>query len=177
MFEMTNYKSGPYSVGCFWAAKAVMHYRDRRRQSWYEDSVEPDGDFEAVTEALAGRSQLIRAMQQQHERPSAVRMISEVSRGPERQLRSGVWVLVQQDGVSIVACIAAMLEARLAVDEVERLVVRLWCTHCAMLRRSESEELWSEAADLDSTALLRLESVHITVVTRVPKGSHNVYVY
>ena len=58
---MTNYKSGPYSVGCLRAAKDVMHYRDRRRQSWYEDSVEPDGDFEAVTEALAGRSQLIRS--------------------------------------------------------------------------------------------------------------------
>ena len=72
MFEMTNYKSGPYSVGCFWAAKAVMHYRDQRRQSWYEDSVEPDGDFEAVTETLAERPQLLRAMLQQHERPSAV---------------------------------------------------------------------------------------------------------
>ena len=116
-------------------------------------------------------------MLQQDERPSAVCMLSEVSRGPDRRLRHGVWVLVQQDGVSIVACIAAMLQARMVVDEVQRLVVRLWCINCAELQRSESGEVWSEAADADSATLLRLECVHVTVVSCLRKGSHNVYTF
>jgi hypothetical protein len=46
LFDMTNYKSAPVSVCKTWAMKAVLHYRDPSRASWYEDDVEPTTDFE-----------------------------------------------------------------------------------------------------------------------------------
>ena len=56
MFAMTNYKSAPVSVCKTWAMKAVQHYRDPSRASWYEDDVEPTTDFETdfKSDVLAG---------------------------------------------------------------------------------------------------------------------------
>ena len=152
MLEMSNYKSGPYSVACFWAAKAVMHYRDRRRTSWYEDGIETEEEFDLAVGERTKDSQLLRAMQDDQESPSAIRMISAVSRGPER-LQIGSWILVRQGDVAIVACVAGMLQAQLMIDGAQRLVVRLWCTHCAQVAFSASSELWSDRAPAESASM------------------------
>ena len=154
-----------------------MHYRDRRRTSWYEDSVESVEDFDLAVGERAKNSRLVRAMRDEHESPSAIRMISAVSRGPDR-LRIGSWILVQQDSAAIVACITGMLQAQLLIDGAQRLVVRIWCTHCAQATfNTDSSELWSEKAPSSSEMMIRFENVHVTVVTCIGKANHNVYVY
>ena len=35
MFEISNWKTAPYTVCKHWATKSVMHYRDPARASWY----------------------------------------------------------------------------------------------------------------------------------------------
>ena len=40
MFEISNWKTAPYTVCKHWATKSVMHYRDPARESWYAAGVQ-----------------------------------------------------------------------------------------------------------------------------------------
>ena len=163
MFEMTNYKSAAYNVGTFWAAKAVLHYRDPRRRSWHEDSVEPDGAFDTDVQQIANHSSLVQLVIREGELPIGVRMLSSVSRGPDT-VSVGDWVLVQKDATNMVGLVKDMLQALLERDEQVVRVVRMLLSCVAEAGVGSYTELWSVAAPATSASVVRLEYVHLTVV-------------
>lgn len=161
---MTNYKSAAYTVGTFWAAKAVMHYRDPRRRSWFEDSVSPDdAPFHTDVPAFSTHSPLVQLMIREQELPSAVRMIQSVTRGPDT-VRSGDWVLVQQDHTNMVGQVKSMLQALIDQDGQVARVVRLLVAHAAQPSAGSYNVMWSAIAPEYSACLVSLECVHVTVV-------------
>ena len=175
MFEMTNYKSAAYTVGTFWATKAVMHYRDPRRRSWYEDSVQPDDlPFNTNVSQLAEQSRLLRLVIEGGEHPMAVRMLSSVTRGPDT-VHVGDWVFLQKNEVSMVGHVKGMLQAALKRDEQVVHVVRLFVAHATVPRVGAYNELWSDIAPETAVCVLKFEYVHATVVCRTLAYDHPPY--
>lgn len=166
MFEMTNYKSAAYNVGTFWAAKVVLHYRDPRRRSWYEDSVSPDGAFDMDVQQIAKDSSLLKLVLQ-GEVPIGIRMLSSVSRGPDT-VSVGDWVLVQQDTTNMVGLVKDMIQTLLERDGQVVRVVRMLLSCVAEAFVGSYAELFSEAAPATSASLVAFEYVHLTVVRCTP---------
>ena len=175
MFEMTNYKSAPYTVALFWAVKAVMHYRDRRRVSWYEDSCElASNDLQTNLLELAATSKLIAACLEQPLPVCAIHLLKSVTRGPD-SFRIGDWVLVQLGDQSRISRIADMLQAHVLRELEYCLVVRMWCDSCVEPKLDTSGKLWSDKPNANDTMLVCLEDVHVSVVTRNQLHTHDTY--
>jgi hypothetical protein len=175
MFEMTNYKSAPYTVGVFWATKAVMHYRDRRRVSWYEDSCElASVDLLTNLIELSATSPLIAACLQQPLTLCAVRMLKSVTRGPN-SFHNGDWVLIQQGDTRRLTRIADMLQAHVLRDQQYVIVIRLWCVGRVEPHTNTDGRMWGDKPSNDDVMLVCLEDLHVSVVTRNQQPTHDTY--
>ena len=176
MFDMTNYKSAAYSVGNFWAMKAVMHYRDPRRRSWYEDSVEPDEEFLTDIKQVASQSMLLRLVMTGGEVPAAVRMLTSVSRGPDT-VTVGDWVVVQQGETRYAGRVKGMLQAVITQELRVVRVVRLLLAHVTACSEGALNELWSEMAPHTSVSVAKFEYVHVTVVRSICVDQRRKYMF
>ena len=176
MFDMTNYKSAAYSVGNFWAMKAVMHYRDPRRRSWYEDSVEPDEEFLTDIKEVASQSTLLRLVMTGGEAPAAVRMLTSVSRGPDT-VTVGDWVVVQQGETRHAGRVKGMLQAVVTQELRVVRVVRMLLAHVTGCSEGALNELWSEVAPDTSVSVAKFEYVHVTLVRCIDFGSCRKYIF
>ena len=72
MFKMTNWKDAPTSVAEHWATKAVLHYRDPERGSWYTNTITPTSEFSDDISALAKKSPLIAALVDIEQAPQSI---------------------------------------------------------------------------------------------------------
>jgi hypothetical protein len=172
-FEMTNYKSAAYTVGLFWAAKSVMHYRDAARISWYDDSIElassRDSDFTALAQAT--RSKLVLACLQLPQPPLAIRRLQSVTRGADH-VQLGDWVLLQQADITCITRVKEIVQAQIIRGELASFVIRMWCEGCTSPHFDECGGLWADKPDMGNATLVSLEEVHVSVVTR---NEHSVY--
>ena len=176
IFEGTNYNNGPYAVGMFWATKFVMRLRGGDRVRWYTDSVEAVDEFTTDLNEIGTSSPLIAALlvEPVQCRPYAIRSIRSVMR--ERvSIERADWVLVEQGGVRVVARVRDMMECLLQQGDQVLSVVRLWCDSCVEPRQGAHGELWAPHGQGDSTALIKLEEVHIAVKSRNSHAQHDVY--
>ena len=165
MFKMTNWMAAPTSVAKHWATKAVMHYRDPERGSWYTSYLSPTSEFSADMEELAKQSPMIAALANVGKAPHSARSLKKVVRGPD-ELRSGDWIISRQLGKPACAChVQSIME--FMYHGASFSVVRLWCLTRPVVDDAKSGETW---ATLDATPrwqMLNFESVHVQVVSCV----------
>ena len=112
---MGNNKSGPYSVGILWAAKAKQRYRDPSRHVWYHDTVEPmlaDADFQAPA-SLPMSSPMTTGILA--DAPLAVRQLLSFTRS-RVHVTVNAWVLVTDRGVTVVGRCNELLQLHVMRD-------------------------------------------------------------
>ena len=168
MFAMTNYKSAPVSVAKIWAMKAVLHYRDPSRASWYEDEVEPTTDFESDlrSELFAG-SELVRVLSAQQPLPRAVRIIALVSRGGVN-VRVNDWVLVRRDANGWIGRASEMAEVAQADHRGMTVqVVRIWLRGTKPAVASDDGQLYVSRTESSFAMLVLYESMLVSAVEPV----------
>ena len=168
MFAMTNYKSAPVSVAKIWAMKAVLHYRDPSRASWYEDEVEPTTDFESDlrSELFAG-SELVRVLSAQQPPPRAVRIIALVSRGGVN-VRVNDWVLVRRDANGWIGRASEMAEVAQADHRGMTVqVVRIWLRGTKPAVASDDGQLYVSRTESSFAMLVLYESMLVSAVEPV----------
>lgn len=167
MFDMSNWKSAPYTVGTHWATKSVMHYRDPARGSWYTDEVRSDSEWRRDVEHLARTSPtgLVAALVSLRETPESIRSITSVTRGRE-EVRCGDWVVVRQLGETTMAGrVEQMLLCTVPGSAFAR--VRMWLRNCKVTQEDEATGvLYAASADTSNASVVRFESAHVEVVVR-----------
>jgi hypothetical protein len=175
IFEMSNYKSAAYHTGVFWAVKAVMNYRDPNRASWHDDVVDPMTDSWLLLAELT-LSPLLQALQREPELVLRVRPLRSVRR--ERCcLTVGVWVLVQQGDMSIIARVRDIMQVEISQGEGATAVVRIWVDGCCEPREGMNAELWAPKADMDQCMLVKYELTYISIARRQQHDEHDVYLF
>jgi hypothetical protein len=172
-FEASNYKSAPYYAGMFWAVKAVRHWRDPKRASWFEDAIVAESDWAsdlhtgpqaAITKALLGEREPVRS----------VRSLKQVMRA-RVTITVGDWVLVQDAGANFITRVRDMVQACIHSDDRNVLVVRLWCTGYTVPMAGLSDEMWAKKPDYGAAHLVKYEYSHVTVVQRSEHAAYDVY--
>lgn len=164
LFEMTNYNSGPLSVGKIWAMKSVLHYRDSARASWHEDRVDASSDFITDMSTLANSRLVQGLMDGTRQVPTALRWLSQVSRA-RVEIKVNDWVLVRRDVHQWVGRVSEM--AQIVVTDAATgatvSVVRLWVRNS---RRANLVEglLHVNSADQRLSMLVCFESEHVDPV-------------
>ena len=122
MFEMTNYETAPLTVATFYSMKAVLHYRDPQRASWFEDVVEATSDFHTdwASISFTSRSVLARALTQTPTGIHALRFLSMVRRGRE-VIRINDWVTARTLRAGATQRIGQVMEmAQVVQDDAKR---------------------------------------------------------
>ena len=172
VFDMASYKSAAYRVGLFWAVNSVRNYRDPHRSSWHEDVIDVAGAWQDL-----GATPFHTALASQAGAACRIRCLRSVSRSRER-ISAGDWVLAQDQGVSVIGCIADMVQVLLPApipENTPQSVVRMWLDGCSEPRVGQSSELWAPTPDMSRCMLLHYESTHLTKVNRQPHPGYDVY--
>ena len=165
MFDMTNWKSAPWSVAKHWATKSVMHYRDPARGTWYTDAVVPESDWTCDVPSLARSSQLLSALLKLGETLQSVRVISRVTRGPD-EVRRGDWVVVRQANSPARAGRVEQMMQCLAPGGAFS-YVRFWCANVKEVHDDETNSvIWAPSGDSSQRMVVFFEKMHVEVVVR-----------
>ena len=168
MFKMTNWKDAPTSVALNWITKAVMHWRDPQRGSWYTDHVTPTSEFSTDIGELAIKSQMVTHVNRAQPLHS-IRWLRKVVRGPD-EVRCGDWIIVRQAGRAGLACqVLSMMEC---VPRGGRFaVIRLWCAGVQIRDDSVTGDILADKNEPLRRKIVQFESVHVQVVSRVETAS------
>jgi len=163
VFKMSNWKDAPTTVASHWITKAVMHWRDPLRGSWYTNHVvSPTTEFSTDIEALAKKSQMIALIKQELH---SARSLKKVVRGPD-ELQCGNWIIIRRPGTPALAC-----HVKSIMEIVPRgghfSVIRLWCAGVEICDDPVSGAISADVNEIPRHKIVPFESVHIQVVSRV----------
>ena len=162
MFRMTNWKSAPYDVAVHWATKSVMHYRNPKRGSWYEDSVTPSTEFYYDLKSL--KSPLADALIQTEPYIHALRFVSQLRRGPD-VVRLNDWIIVDASDASCSTSARVDSIAQITRSDSSASYVRLWCAQPRKLCIDAEFSQWSGRCDSLHPMLVKLETTQVRAVT------------
>jgi len=174
MFEMCNYKSGPYSVAKHWATKSVLHYRDPARGVWYTSSLEPASQFVQVPcrdTSPAVDAILLSAGTTPF---SAIRSLRSVMRGPS-EVRIRDWVLIApvHGEPHSVGLVQEMYECKR--PNMADTVIRLWVSDVKDIHLDEQGTVFALHGLPMAASVLMFECYHVDVVVRSEVGSREVF--
>ena len=165
VFKMSNWKDAPTSVASHWITKAVMHWRDPLRGSWYTNHVYPTSEYSTDMENLAKQSPLIAALVKKGKAPISARSLKKVVRGPD-ELRREDWIIVRQLGKPSLACrVDSIMECMPRGGNFS--VIRLWCAGVPVSDDPVTGDMWANLDPSPPRYLLNFESVHVQVVSCV----------
>ena len=132
LFEMSNYKTAPFTAARLWAAKHSLNLLNTVRSEWFEDDVTASSELVRITlpELQGSASPLLRmcahpAHISSYTALSAFRFLSALTRGPI-DIKVNSWVLISLAGASYVGHLSEM--AQLVVGSAS--VVRMRLTSC-----------------------------------------------
>ena len=165
MFRMCNWKNAPTRVAKHWQTKAVMHYRDPQRGSWYTNEVYPTSDFSSNMELLAKQSPLIAALVKMGKAPQSARPLKKVVRGPV-ELRREDWMIVCQVGKPSLACRADSIMECMPHGGCFS-AIRLWCAGVPVTDDPMTGDMWANLNPTPPSYVINFESVHVQVVSCV----------
>ena len=172
MFRMTNWKSAPYDVAVHWATKSVMHYRDPKRGSWYEDSVTPSTELYFDLKAL--KSPLADALLALQLSIKSLRFVSELRRGPDVVCLND-WIIADMPGSSHSMSARVDSIAQITCSDSSASYVRLWCTQPRKLSIDDEFTQWSERCDSLRPMLVKLEMSQLRAVTCTVESTRYVF--
>ena len=168
---MTNWKSAPYDVAVHWATKSVMHYRNPKRGSWYEDTVTPSTEFYFDLKSL--KSPLADALLVTEPHIHSLRFVSELRRGPD-VVRLNDWVIVEMlDAPAMSARVDSI--AQITLSQSAASYVRLWCTQPRQVSMDHEFTQWSERDSLGPSLLVKLETAQLRAVTCTVESTRLVF--
>ena len=171
MFRLTNWKSAPYDVAVHWATKSVMHYRNPKRGSWYEDSVTPSTEFYFDSKSL--RSPLADALAARQPHIHSMRFVSELRRGPD-VVRLNDWIIADApDAPSMSARVDSI--AQITCSESSASYIRLWCAQPRKVSIDDEFTEWSESCASALPMLVNLETSQLRAVTRTVESGRYVF--
>jgi hypothetical protein len=186
MFEMTNYKTAPYSAGNIWAAKHSLNLLNKNRSSWFEDDVTASSEFACLSHSdmATSASALLRLCSHSaYASLSAYRFLSAITRGPV-DLKLHGWVLVTVNSKSFACYVSEMAQLVLA----ESSVLRLRLTECRKISMSQhdldtagmvgsSSILIAKKSEQGRVMMVRLESCAVVGLNCEDCGDHYQYRY
>jgi hypothetical protein len=174
MFEMTNFKNATTSVHTFWIYKAVQHWKDPKRATWYNDQVEPASDFSFELEDLSQHSVLLRVLLK-NMTPYAVRFLRGVTRNND-EIRLNDWILLTDQHIgSQIAKVSEMAQANVLQDGVAKSFIRLWLVRCSTpLTDTAGHMTISKTADR-TCMYVKYEEVQISLVSHTEHADHDAY--
>ena len=112
MFEMTNYKSAPFTVCSFWSMKTALRMlAGNPNETWFDTTVHSDED--AVLNDLSAASQsspLVSFLRRSMVGLTGVRHLSYFQRGPV-EVVLGVYILASLNNELAVGIVAEIVEA------------------------------------------------------------------
>ena len=173
MFRITNWKSAPYDVAVHWATKSVMHYRNPKRGSWYEDSVTASTEFYSDLKSL--QSPLADALTATEPRIHTLRFVSELRRGPD-VVRLNDWIVVDMTNASHSMSGRVDSIAQITYSDSSASRIRLWCAQPRKLSIDDEFTQWSERCESRRPMLVKLETTQVRGVTCAVEPERYVFI-
>ena len=172
MFRMTNWKTAPYDVAVHWATKSVMHYRNPKRGSWYEDTVTASTEFYYDLKSL--KSPLADALLLTEPCIHSLRFVSELRRGPDVVCLND-WVIADAPDASCSMSARVDSIAQITCSDTSASYVRLWCAQPRTVSVDAEFSQWSERSDSLHPLLVKLETTQLRAVTCAVESTRYVF--
>jgi hypothetical protein len=172
MFRITNWKSAPYDVAVHWATKSVMHYRNSKRGSWYEDSVTASTAFCFDLKSL--NSPLAAALIAAEPRVHALRFVSAFRRGAD-EVHLSDWIIVDMIDASHSMSARVDSIAQITFLDSSASYIRLWCAQPRTVGIDDAFTQWSERSDSLQPMLVKLETTQVRVVACAVESTRYVF--